>query len=114
MLDADSFNHVLDIVRVCLAANRADLIEPALLERRSVSEVRATISAAAPAAPQPVKVTFTKPTPAEAAALGVAIANRVRAVHGEAAESRRDPLAAAIEKRLRAMYPATPPAAGRS
>jgi hypothetical protein len=44
MLDVDSFQNILEIVRVCVKANRADLIEPALVDRQHVSEVREKIT----------------------------------------------------------------------
>ena len=83
MLDIDSFDNILAIVRTCVQAGRADLIEGALIDRQHVSAVvtrieseRATRSAAAG-----------------------------RSLFGDPDPATRDKLIEATRKRLEAMYP---------
>ena len=81
MLD---FNGTLTIVRTCVNAGRPDLIEDALFERLSVSDLRAKIEAERPAAPAPAA------SPS---------------VFGEPTPQQRDALAAAIQRRMEQVYP---------
>ena len=72
MLDVDSFQNILEVVRVCVKANRSDLIEPALVDRLHASEVRdriATERAAQPAAAvtPASRSIFGEPTPQQRA-----------------------------------------------
>jgi hypothetical protein len=84
MLDVDSFDNIISIVRACVAANRADLIEPSLIDRLHVGEVATKIEserAARPAAAANNSI-FGGPTPAEADALAAAIEKRFRTQNG--------------------------------
>jgi hypothetical protein len=91
MLDRDSFQNIIEVVRCCVQAGRADLIEAALTDRLHVGEVSAKIAseqAARPAA-QPA-----------AAASG--------SIFGGPTPAQRDQLATVLEKRFREMYGAKP------
>jgi hypothetical protein len=94
MLDVDSFNHIIEVVRTCVAAGRADLIEPSLIDRQHVADVRARIeadkakplraaAAGSPAAPQPAAGTTSR-----------------RSLFGEPTAEQRDALAEATRKRF--------------
>ena len=86
MLD---FNNTLTIVRTCVNGGRPDLIEDALFERLSVSDLRAKIEAERPAAPSPAA----KPSPAKPAAS--------RSILGdEPSPEQADALAAALARRF--------------
>jgi hypothetical protein len=54
MLDRDSFQNLIEVVRCCVAAGRADLIEPSLIDRQHVGEVRAKIESERAARPAPL------------------------------------------------------------
>jgi hypothetical protein len=51
MIDVDSFENILSVVRTCVSAGRADLIEQALIDRQHVSAVVARIEAERTAVP---------------------------------------------------------------
>ena len=85
------FNHVLSIVRTCVNAGRADLIEDGLFDRLSLSELRAKIEAEGAA--HPAAATTTAPAAAS------------RSSFGEPTAGERDVLAAVLQKRFAAMYP---------
>jgi hypothetical protein len=74
MMDVDSFDNILAVVRTCVRAGRSDLIEGALIDRQHVSAVAARIEAERRSARAPVS----------------------------AAGSSGDALAAAVEKRFEA------------
>src|SRR5262245_34390484 len=78
MFDVDSFEHILAIVRTCVAANRADLIEGALIDRQHVSAVMAKIEAERTAHPAPAasRALFGEPDPATRDALAEAVRKR--------------------------------------
>jgi hypothetical protein len=80
MLD---FDNTIAIVRLCVNAGRADLIEDALFDRPSVSDLRAKIEAErptrSPAAPVSRSLFGAGPTPQQADALAAAIKRRFEA-----------------------------------
>jgi hypothetical protein len=81
MLDVDSFQNILEIVRCCVAAGRPELIEQALIDRQHVGEVRAKIEserAARPAAAS--RSVFGGPSPEQLDALTEAVRRRFAAM----------------------------------
>jgi hypothetical protein len=93
MSEAASFNNTIAIVRACVNAGRADLIEDALFARQDVAEVQAKIERER--APQP------------AAAAATAPANR--SIFGEPSPAERDKLAVALQRRFEQVYPKRAP-----
>jgi hypothetical protein len=86
MLDVDSFQNILEIVRCCVKANRADLIEPALIDRQHVGDVRAKIATERTARPAAAsRSLFGEPTPAQRDALTEAVRRRYAAMAGKPA-----------------------------
>jgi hypothetical protein len=73
MLDVDSFNNIIEVVRTCVRAGRADLIEPALIDRQPASAVMARIEAERRSARVPASATGSTD------ALAVAVERRFRA-----------------------------------
>jgi hypothetical protein len=81
MFDADSFENILAIVRLCVASNRGDLIEPSLVDRQHVSAVMAKIEAERTAR-RPAdqgRSSLDGPTPEQADALAEAVKRRFEA-----------------------------------
>jgi hypothetical protein len=79
MFDVDSFKNILAIVRACVKANRADLIESALINRQHAGEVTARIEserATRPAAPSSSRSIFGEPTPEQRDVLAEAVRKR--------------------------------------
>jgi hypothetical protein len=81
----DSFENIIAIVRTCVQANRADLIEPSLIDRLHNGEVRAKIESERTARPA------ARPAAAASSIFG----------DGPTAEQ-RDALAAATKRRYEA------------
>jgi hypothetical protein len=73
MLDVDSFNNIIEVVRTCVRAGRADLIEPALIDRQPASAVVARIEAERRSARAPASAAGTS-----ADALAIAVERRFR------------------------------------
>ena len=90
MLD---FNETIAIVRTCVNANRADLIEDALFDGKTASDVRAMIGAT---------IEIERPSrPATANTTAPAAASR--SIFGDGpTPQQRDALAAAIKRRFEA------------
>lgn len=85
MLDVDSFDNLLSIVRTCIAANRVDLIEPSLIDRQHLSAVMARIEterASRPAGTTAAVSYFGGPTPAERDGLQAAVGKRLESQYG--------------------------------
>lgn len=90
MPDLD-FDSTIAIVRLCVNANRADLIEDALFDRKTAGDVRAMIGAtieserAARPAARPAAAAnnsiFGGPTPEQADALTKAVRQRIAAMN---------------------------------
>jgi hypothetical protein len=104
MLSADAFENLLSIVRTCVAAGRAELIEPSLIDRLHVGEVQARIEAdkakpaatLAPATPRHRSL-FGEPTPEMWAMLREATNRRLYPER----TAQPDTLAEAVERRFR-------------
>ena len=80
MLD---FNNTIAIVRTCVNANRADLIENALFDGQSVDELRAIIDSERPTRPAAARSNrsrFDGPTPQQRDALTEAVRRRFEAM----------------------------------
>ena len=84
MLD---FNETIAIVRLCVNANRADLIENALFDRQSASDVRAMIGGMIESERTSRPAAATTPL-----------------FPGGPTPQQRDALAAALKKRFESMY----------
>jgi len=99
MFDADSFSNIIEVVRCCVRAGRADLIEPALIDRLHVGEVAARIEAERTAAGRPAAAPRSEVAPA--ARGGVTADDLERAAQARfRAQNPPDPLADAIRKRF--------------
>jgi hypothetical protein len=110
MFDADSFQNIILVVKACVAAGRADLIESALVDRLHVSEVHTRIEAEraglAPARPAAAPGNSARlwdggPTREQADALAEATRKRSERMYHPERTAQPDPLATAIEARFR-------------
>jgi hypothetical protein len=95
----EQLSAVTAVAQACILANRADLIVPAIEQAWWNGQAAATTWLA-----NFIEAERTAP----AATTTTAPANSGSTL------AQRDPLAAAIEKRMRAMYPASPSAVGKS